>query len=398
MFDLFMDEFGISDMENLLKKAVNSEVTDNILSTMSKKGDLSATEVAFLENLSKGTLTTKVTTSVSPQKLVCLANITALMYEEPAVKTVWAQGLGLEEIGDATSEGFLSNIISVFIDAESNAVIVAFEGTPYLQAGFFRGIFGWLQDLLSAQLVPFYYPCEAEEPGLCTDLKNKYPDAQVYRGFVPEQKKEVVDERFDEAEALMDKAIATLKAQGNEDKPKLIITGHSLGGAMTKNALVQVLLRGKDKDYSSVESYGFAPPVTGNPEYIQMTEDLLNATGAELFMVINQYDYVPYLPPFLNFSHGNKTIYFDHDRRELRQISTLTQPFENQPRNIFMPPLGYHSVKGQYLPLSRSALEGWSTKLREDPGWNATTYGCSQLCGIGQCGLFACDDTCYGML
>ena len=388
MFDLFMDEFGISDMENLLKKAVNSEVTDNILSTMSKKGDLSATEVAFLEDLSKGMLTTNVTTSVSPQKLVCLANITALMYEEPAVKTVWAQGLGLEEIGDATSEGFLSNIISVFIDAESNAVIVAFEGTPYLQAGFFRGIFGWLQDLLSAQLVPFYYPCEAEEPGLCTDLKNKYPDAQVYRGFVPEQKKEVVDERFGEIEALMDKAIATLKAQGNEDKSKLIITGHSLGGALSTNALVQVLLRGKNKDFSSVESYGFAPPVTGNPQYIQMTEDLLNATGAELFMVINQYDYVPYLPPFLNFSHGNKTIYFDHDRRELRQISTLTQPFENQPRNIFMPVLGYHSVKGQYLPLSRSALEGW----------NATTYSCSQLCGIGQCGLFACDDTCYGML
>merc|ERR1712157_312170 len=90
---------------------------------------------------------------------------------------------GLEEIGDTTSEGFLSSIISVF-----------------------------------------------------TDLKYKYPDAQVYRGFVPEQKKEVVDERFDEAEALMDKAIATLKAQGNEDKPKLIITGHSLGGARTKTS------------------------------------------------------------------------------------------------------------------------------------------------------------------
>jgi len=90
-FSLFASAFGLSDMTKILEKSVDSEETDGILSTMSKKGDLSTTVVAFLKDLSEGMLTTNVTTSVSPQKLVCLANITALMYEEPAVKTAWAQ-------------------------------------------------------------------------------------------------------------------------------------------------------------------------------------------------------------------------------------------------------------------------------------------------------------------
>jgi len=59
--------------------------------------------------------------------------------------------------------------------------------------------------------------------------------------------------------------------------------------------------------------------------------------------------------------------------------------FKTHPLNVMMPPLGYHSIKGQYLPLARAVAGG-------DGG------GCELLCDTGQCGLFKCPDLCKGKL
>ena len=58
----------------------------------------------------------------------------------------WAQGLGLRLVGETETSGFLSSLASVYLT--KSAVVVAYEGTPYLQADFFRGLYGWLQVLL----------------------------------------------------------------------------------------------------------------------------------------------------------------------------------------------------------------------------------------------------------
>ena len=78
----------------------------------------------------------------------------------------------------------------------------------------------------------------------------------------------------DEALAALESARATMapagatKREEEEEKPKLYVTGHSLGAALAKNALTQLLLRDAGDKFASVNAYTFAPPVTGNPEYV----------------------------------------------------------------------------------------------------------------------------------
>jgi hypothetical protein len=342
----------------------------------------------------------------SPQAMVCLANVSASMYEYPDIKANWTEGLGLKGLSEFTEAGYLSSIAQVFVDVESNAIILAFEGTPYMQTNFFRGLYGWLQDLLSSEQIPFQYPCDdvveanekisqadvEEAQQMCNDLASKYPNAQAYRGFLPKQGDGTVG---DQILGALSEALTELKAAvGTEEKPRLYITGHSLGAALAKSALVQLLLRGYAADFSEVKAYTFAPPVVGNEEYVSMIDDLLEATESDLFMVINQYDYIPYLPPFVNFTHGGQTLFIDHDEASLRAVDLLDLPYENQPRNVFMPPLGYHSIKGQYLPLARAVAGNSYTEETEF----SVDDVCELDCDVGQCGLFKCPDRCAGIL
>ena len=121
-----------------------------------------------------------------------------------------------------------------------------------MQTNFFRGLYGWLQDLLSSEQIPFQYPCDdmaqaneeispsdvEEAQQLCQDLASKYPNAQAYRGFLPKQQDGIVKEKL--LGALSEAQKELKEAVGTEEKPRLYITGHSLGAALAKSALVQV--------------------------------------------------------------------------------------------------------------------------------------------------------------
>merc|ERR1712072_317297 len=342
--DLFLSEFGLKNMLDLLEQAVNSPSTSSILSTLAEWGNVSATEPSFLGNLSIGAmeLDTKEAAGVPLEPLACLANISALMYESPKTKAGWAQGLGLRLVGETETSGFLSSLASVYLT--KSAVVVAYEGTPYLQADFFRGLYGWLQDLLSAEEVPFEYPCDAsDDKDLCNGLAEAFPDARVYKGFMPKQNSS------DEVQALIDQALEEWKAQAGPEspsKPSIYFTGHSLGGPTN-----------------------------------------LDSMDSTAYMFINQYDFVPYLPPMENATHGEHTLFFDHQAQlggTLKTIDTADTAYAPRPRNVFMPPLGFHSMEAQYLPLSRS-LSG------------AQGLNCTFCCDVGQCGLFECPDSCDGL-
>ena len=396
---LFMGEMGLSDMLKLMEEALKSPETFKILSYLSQSGDINNAEVNFLHNFSLGNITLAVDPAIADARvntMICLANVSSLMYEAPNVKTSWSQGLGLEEGGDYEVAGSFSAISKTFVDPKANAIVLAFEGTPYIQSNFFRGLYGWLQDLLSALKVPFGYNCASVFMGQdarqqCTRLANKYPDAQVYRGFLPTEKDgDLISAVEDALEALKEQ-----QAGDSVEKPKLYITGHSLGGALAKNALIQLLLKGYRDKFSAVTAYTFAPPVTGNDDYISMAQELLNTTGTDIFMIMNQYDFVPYLPPFQNFTHGEQTLFFDHDQALLKEINTLNYPYENQPRNVYMPPLGYHSIKAGYLPLAR-ALVG--SRFINGTGKSTVSTDCQISCDTGQCGAFKCADSCAGYL
>merc|ERR1711977_279188 len=391
---IFLEAFGLKDLVELLGQALNSPSTDEVLSTLSEDGELSNKEVWFLNNLSstEGVAISNEAAGVPLEPLACLANISALMFEPPETKAGWAQGLGLQIVGETETSGFLSSMVGVFLDVESDAIVVAYEGIPYLAYSAARGLFGWLQSLLSAEEVPFEYPCDAsDDKDLCNGLAEAFPDARVYKGFLPHQTKSG-DQGFSKVQKIIDQALEEWKAQAGPEspsKPSIYFTGHSLGGPAAKNSFVQFLLRGQRDKFSKAAGYFFALPVTGNAEYINMTTQLLDSTESDVFMFINQYDFVPYLPPMggENATHGEHTLFFDHDTLELKKIDTADYPVEIVPRNVFMPPLGHHSIKAQYLPLSRAAAGGSNT--------NAT---CEYFCDVGQCGYWKCPDTCSGLL
>merc|ERR1711977_392121 len=388
---IFLEAFGLKDLVELLGQALNSPSTDEVLSTLSEDGELSNKEVWFLNNLSstEGVSISNEAAGVPLEPLACLANISALMFEPPETKAGWAQGLGLQVVGETETSGFLSSMVGVFLDVESDAIVVAYEGIPYLAYSAARGLFGWLQSLLSAEEVPFEYPCDAsDDKDLCNGLAEAFPDARVYKGFLPHQTKSG-DQGFSKVQKIIDQALEEWKAQAGPEspsKPSIYFTGHSLGGPAAKNSFVQFLLRGQRDKFSKAAGYFFALPVTGNAEYINMTQELLDSTDSGAYMFINQYDFVPYLPP-MDATHGEHTLFFDHTSSSLKTIDTADTAYVNVPRNVFMPPLGHHSIKAQYLPLSRAAAGGSNT--------NAT---CEYFCDVGQCGYWKCPDTCSGLL
>jgi len=437
--NLFLTELGLKDIYSLVRQSLYSENVAEILEILSKPGDIDDEEVTFLHSMQVGNVSIAIDEGslnadgfndrakpapplaslrylpsekrehlFSPQAMLCLANVSALMYEYPETKKKWASGLGLKSVSSRNVGSSFSSIYQIFTDVHDNAIVLAFEGTPYMNINFFRGVYGWLQDLLSSEQVPFEYPCEdtvepndvidqqeaADAKAMCTALASKYPNAKAYRGFLPQQEVAIVKKKLIGA---LDEALAELKKEDvpAKEKPKLYITGHSLGAAIAKSALVQLLLRRYDLNFASVEAYTFAPPTIGDPEYISMINELLNITGGEEWLVINQYDYIPYLPPFINFTHGDGTLFIDHQDALLKQVDLKDVPFESQPINVFMPPLGYHSIKGQYLPLAR-ALPG--NMYTEQDAQMTVASSCELSCDVGQCGLFKCPDRCLGML
>jgi hypothetical protein len=325
-------------------------------------------------------------TGFAPKTAICLANISAAMYEYPDIQAAWISGLGLDTVTIFPAAGDLSARGAVFVDKEQNAVIIAYEGVPYFETYFQRGIFGWIRAIF-AQTKPFDFPCSGSEfnssttTTLCDEMAEKYgDDATIYPGFAP----------FDSAVVndllpALEEAVAMLQSSSSGEKPKLYITGHSLGGPLTKNTLVQILLRGYSDMFSQVNAYAFAPPIVGNGAYLEMIEDLLASTPANLYQVINAYDPMPYVPYFSPMDKGNVTLKYDLENDRFVTEQPL-EAFKGMPKNVFLDGLGAHSIKTQYLPLARSL----------DPEYNYET--CEELCAIEQCGLYQCQDKCQGVL
>jgi len=322
-------------------------------------------------------------TGYAPKTAICLANISAAMYEYPDIQDSWTSGLGLDTVKIFSSSGDLSARGAVFVDKEQNAVVIGYEGVPYFETYFQRGIFGWIRALF-AQTKAFEFPCSGSESNstLCDEMEEKYGgDATIYPGFAPLDSAVVND-----LLPALEEAVTMLQPSSSGEKPKLYITGHSLGGPHTKNTLAQILLRGYGEMFSEVNAYAFAPPIVGNGAYLEMIEDLVaSSPSANLYQIINAYDPMPYVPSFSPMDKGNVTLKYDLENDRFVREQPL-EAFEGMPENVFLSGLGAHSIKTQYLPLARSL----------DQEYNYET--CEELCAIEQCGLYQCQDTCQGVL
>merc|ERR1712072_554422 len=325
-------------------------------------------------------------TGYDPRTAVCMTNITAAMYENPETLEQWVDGLGLQVVSTFPTAGDLSSRASVLVDPAQNAVVVALEGIPVIHHYFQRGFFGWIWGLVGGAQ-EFLFPCQhyLTSSSICIDMAHKYQEAYRYEGFAPLDS--VMVNRLKPA---LEEAAATVRS-GNPkatEKPKLYITGHSLGGPLAKNTLAQVLLRGYDEAFSSVDAYAFGGPVVGNEQYLEMVDEVVAAQGANLYQVENSYDPIPYFPTILATEEVNKrntTLRYDLIEDRFVREEPLKR-FKGMPTNVFLSFEGAHAPKTQYLPLARALL----------PEYDYST--CEYICSVEQCGNFKCQDTCRGVL
>ncbi|KAL4439111.1 hypothetical protein ABPG74_008886 [Tetrahymena malaccensis] len=159
-------------------------------------------------------------------------------------------------------------------DIKTESIIVAFRGTDQLQ--------NWLSNI---NFVPVKY------------LDNDCKDCKIHQGF-----KNILDSILFE----MNQCVINLKKQYNSTS--ILITGHSLGGAMATLFSVQLkkLLMNKFQQFDLIT---FGSPRVGNLEFVNYANQLL---GKNSFRVVNYSDIVPHLPyNTLGFQHIGTEYWFD---------------------------------------------------------------------------------------
>ncbi|KAI8613818.1 Alpha/Beta hydrolase protein [Chytriomyces sp. MP71] len=157
------------------------------------------------------------------------------------------------------------------INPNSNTIIIAFRGTNSLDT--------WISDLLIAK--PDY------------DLPSAPPGTKVHYGFLSLWQTVRVE--------VIENVIHLLEAH-NDSNPRILFTGHSLGGALATIAAVDIFQHLHDRLVpSQVTLLTFGQPRVGNPTF----SNWVNAFNfSNTFRVTNQDDWTPHLPPlFSGFKH-----------------------------------------------------------------------------------------------
>jgi len=121
-------------------------------------------QVDVLESLASGNYTLDIDegvleTGFAPKAAICMANISASMYEYPHQAEAWIRGLGLDLVETFPAAGDLSARGAVLADKKQNAVIVALKAFLILRHTF-RGeyLVGFVRFSLQANHLTFLAP------------------------------------------------------------------------------------------------------------------------------------------------------------------------------------------------------------------------------------------------
>ena len=128
--------------------------------------------------------------------------------------------------------------------------------------------------------------------GLSFGLK-KVSGGRVHEGFL-EAYRQVEDKMLDAMENLNPHRVYPVH-----------VTGHSLGGAMAAQAILALKVRG----HIIADSFVFAAPKVGDPQWSAMFKSL----GMPLYNIVHNLDVVPMLPPFLRYKTAGTRLYLSNE-------------------------------------------------------------------------------------
>jgi hypothetical protein len=167
----------------------------------------------------------------------------------------------------------------------SNTVIIAFRGSDDIQ--------NWINNL--DFFFTDYYNAD------CTTFAGS--NCQVHRGFL---------NVYDSIKGPLLTQASLLMSTYASRSPSVLVTGHSLGGALTILAAADVSLLFKNAT-DRIHIYSYGEPRVGNPAWAKwMSESVL--VGGKQYRVTHEADPVPRLPPLeFGFLHVPHEVWYNND-------------------------------------------------------------------------------------
>ncbi|CAK9159750.1 unnamed protein product [Ilex paraguariensis] len=216
----------------------------------------------------------------------------------------------------------------VGVAKDLNAIVIAFRGTQE------RSIQNWVEDLYWKQL-------DLNYPGM--------PDAMVHHGFYNAYHNTTVRPGV---------LSAVKEAQELYGDLQIMVTGHSMGGAMAAFCGLDLMVNCKAQN---VQVMTFGQPRVGNSAFVSYYNELMPNT----IRVTNGHDMVPHLPPYYSY-FPQKT--YHHFPREvwLHSIGfgSLVYPVEKVCDGSGEDPTCSRSVSGKSIS---DHLMYYGVKLGGDP-------------------------------
>ncbi|KAK9862141.1 hypothetical protein WJX84_010141 [Apatococcus fuscideae] len=210
-----------------------------------------------------------------------------------------AAACGTYETGTNATETQLTDSIpgSVLVHGTSTGAIVAVAYNSSTKTGLisWRGTVGtedWLDD---AELIQVDYVFPGQY-----NLKDTFPGVQVHYGFLG-QLRDVTNEAKSDATNIT-KILNNMI--GNDTPIRIVITGHSLGAAVSSVNAFSAAIAWPMAD---IHNTNIGSPLAGNQDWVNAFRGLVGRA----YRGVNAHDQVPTLPPLSEYRHVGYGIWID---------------------------------------------------------------------------------------
>jgi len=173
----------------------------------------------------------------------------------------------------------------------NDAIFVAFRGSENIQ--------NWINNIRISKVNP--YP--------------EFADISVEKGFYVS---------YQNIKPQIESNVRVLSEKYNTNS--IMVTGHSLGGAMA-SLMVFDVLNGVYDNVNLLPFFTFGSPRVGNNEFVSK----MNSYKSQMFRVTHYYDIVPHVPEeVLGYLHITNEIWYNEDNTQYTQCNDLHEVEDSQ--------------------------------------------------------------------